>query len=245
MRTFRKWGSDVVVEDVTLLHNAVDKACVLEDLVGSYITIYKNVGLMHAKRVGRDINAHTKAFDPESFAAMFEKAVAEFMYGKGFNRIMLMRQTFMEFLVDMLQSQVTFGDSPSPSTLTDWIQSIVQSPQFYRWQAMRIARTESTAASNYGAMKSAEEFGYAMTKEWMSAHDSRTRRKPDDEYDHRQMDGKKVNYEEPFEFHSKEGVVDKIMFPGDPQGHAGNVINCRCTVSLRPRRDKEGNLIRL
>ena len=37
---------------------------------------------------------------------------------------------------------------------------------------------------------------------------------------------------------------EKMMFPGDIKGSAGNVINCRCTVAQIPKRDSKGRLIR-
>jgi hypothetical protein len=35
------------------------------------------------------------------------------------------------------------------------------------------------------------------------------------------------------------------MFPGDPKGSAGNVVNCRCSVAQVVRRDKDGNIMRV
>jgi len=37
-----------------------------------------------------------------------------------------------------------------------------------------------------------------------------------------------------------------LQFPGDQKnGSAGNVINCRCAVAQRVKRDKNGNIIRV
>ena len=79
-----------------------------------------------------------------------------------------------------------------------------------------------------------------MAKEWISATDKRTRRKPANEYDHVEMDGKKITRYEKFNFNNGKDFLD---YPGDPTGEAGNVINCRCAISLTPIKDKEGNLI--
>lgn len=35
----------------------------------------------------------------------------------------------------------------------------------------------------------------------------------------------------------------ELMYAGDPQGGASQVINCRCTIRFEAKRDKEGNLI--
>ena len=37
---------------------------------------------------------------------------------------------------------------------------------------------------------------------------------------------------------------EMLSFPGDPKGRAGNVVNCRCTVAIVPKRDSQGNLVR-
>ena len=54
----------------------------------------------------------------------------------------------------------------------------------------------------------------------------------------------KVPADQPFKVPSKSGVQD-MMYPGDPNGSAGNVINCRCSSAIVPRRDKDGRLIRV
>ena len=34
-----------------------------------------------------------------------------------------------------------------------------------------------------------------------------------------------------------------VVGSGDPKGSAGNVINCRCSVAVVPKRDDNGNLV--
>ena len=36
---------------------------------------------------------------------------------------------------------------------------------------------------------------------------------------------------------------DKLRHPGDPKASAGSVINCRCNMALKPKRDERGRLI--
>lgn len=84
-----------------------------------------------------------------------------------------------------------------------------------------IARTETHTAANFGAQAAAELTGLPMMREWVSAMDDRTR--DTDESDHVDADGQVVGMREPFIVSGEE-----LMFPGDPNGSAGNVINCRC-----------------
>ena len=83
-----------------------------------------------------------------------------------------------------------------------------------------IARTETHSAGNYGALKSADEVGLPMVKEWISDNTpGRTRE------DHLDADGQTVPKDEPF-------IVggESLMFPGDPAGSASQIINCRCST---------------
>jgi hypothetical protein len=100
--------------------------------------------------------------------------------------------------------------------------------QTYRGRATTIARTEVISASNYGVLEAAEQAGAAVRKSWLATFDGRTRQAPEDEYDHVAMHGRTVKMKEKF-----NAGGDLLRFPGDPSGHAANIINCRCAV--RPR----------
>jgi hypothetical protein len=94
-----------------------------------------------------------------------------------------------------------------------------------KFRAEAIARTESMAAlhqSQDEAMRQGISQG-AIEKEnveymWHATHDDRTRDS------HRVMDGQVVKQDEPFI--TGNGVA--LMYPGDPNGPADEVINCRC-----------------
>lgn len=102
-----------------------------------------------------------------------------------------------------------------------------------RWRARMIARTEVHGAANYGAYEAAKRTDLPMQKEWISAIDKRTRSlESGDQYGHLEFNGTKTGMDEPFVFTAKDGSQDRIMFPGDPDGAAGNVINCRCALGF-------------
>lgn len=88
---------------------------------------------------------------------------------------------------------------------------------------IRNARTAITGAQNAGRQASYERaaaMGIQVTKRWMAAMDGRTRDS------HRHMDGVEVPYNKPFV--TPLGSV--MMYPGDINGKAGDVYNCRCTM---------------
>ena len=86
----------------------------------------------------------------------------------------------------------------------------------------RYARTAMTGAQNAGrieAMHDAQRMGIKVKKKWIATLDSRTRDA------HADLDGQVQEVDKPF-----DSELGKIMYPGDPEAHPGNVWNCRCTL---------------
>jgi len=95
-----------------------------------------------------------------------------------------------------------------------------------RWphRAVTVARTETLAAVNAGVYRSAqleaqERGDPAPFKQWIATADPRTRDT------HREADKQRTLLSEPF----RVGAAS-LLFPGDPTGPAGEVINCRCSM---------------
>lgn len=90
--------------------------------------------------------------------------------------------------------------------------------------AMRIARTEGHRIQVQGAMDAcykAKDVGADVVKQWDSTLDGRTRPS------HQKVDGEIRELDEPFS--------NGLMFPGDPDGGAAEVVNCRCALLQRAR----------
>lgn len=88
-----------------------------------------------------------------------------------------------------------------------------------RASAVRAARTAVTGAQNGGRMDSyaaAEKMGIKLKKQWLATLDNRTR------HSHAMLDGEKVDQDKKFS--------NGCRFPGDPQGPAWEIYNCRCTL---------------
>lgn len=85
--------------------------------------------------------------------------------------------------------------------------------------AMKAARTAMTSAHSLGKLKGYERaagMGIDVEKRWLAALDSRTRGS------HRHMDGETVKLDAEFS--------NGLRYPGDPDGPASEVYNCRCTL---------------
>jgi len=89
-------------------------------------------------------------------------------------------------------------------------------------RALTVARTTVIAASNAGSYAQASLLAGegGMRKRWVATEDNRVRP------DHHNADGQTVAMTSPF---SVGGWP--MMYPGDPNGPADEVINCRCTIS--------------
>lgn len=94
-----------------------------------------------------------------------------------------------------------------------------------KYRAELIARTESCSTMNAGSMVLYGAEGIQM-KEWISVQDDRTRDS------HLVMDGVVVPITDKFEVPATSQSEGAWMeYPGDPSAPAGEVCNCRCTVS--------------
>lgn len=114
------------------------------------------------------------------------------------------------------------------------LMKIVNKSNFYKWQALRIARTETTFAMNQAAQISGEVSGVVMEKVWITSIDGREREI------HRYANGQAVPLDGFF-------IVggEKMKFPGDwlNGASAKNLVNCRCACGNRAKRDANGELI--
>ena len=92
------------------------------------------------------------------------------------------------------------------------------------YSAMRITRTEAHRISQqaaYDALKKAKDNGADVVKQWDATLDKRTRPS------HARVDGEIRELDEPFS--------NGLMKPGDPNGRAAEVINCRCQLLQRAK----------
>ena len=208
--------------------------------------IHLEIGKTHGVRVGSGINKNIKSFGISEFLASYEKDLVKYFFNFAGTKIETIKQSYVNSLMKALKKLYVknYDTADVAQALFDefiFPEKWYKGDSYYSWQALRIARTESTAAANYAALQAAEVSGYMMVKEWISATDHRTRdHKKGDEYDHLHMNGQQVPLRDEFVFNDGD---DKLQYPGDPTGEAGNIINCRCTVAPIPARDTNGNLI--
>ena len=91
-------------------------------------------------------------------------------------------------------------------------------------KTLRIAKTEGHRIQNesaYNVQVRAKEKGANIVKQWDSTLDSRTRES------HQKLDGEIVNVNEKFS--------NGLLYPGDSNGTASEVVNCRCALLQRAK----------
>jgi len=98
-------------------------------------------------------------------------------------------------------------------------------------RARTIVRTETVRATNFTQMAAADNENFEMEKQWIAIEDNRTR----SSHSHAGVDGERIALDDKF--------TNELLFPGDPEGEAEEVINCRCTLGYFAKRDLNGNLV--
>ena len=91
-------------------------------------------------------------------------------------------------------------------------------------KSLRIAKTEGhriQCESAYNVQLKAKEKGADIVKQWDSTLDSRTRPT------HQKLDGELVKVDEKFS--------NGLLYPGDSNGIASEVVNCRCALLQRAK----------
>jgi hypothetical protein len=202
-----------------------------EDIFKMFVEIYQTIGFDYANRLAKDLAILEKK-DNVLFNENLLREIVLYLQSNGGVKITSVSETLADDIIKAIKAQL--GQNATVVDLQRVILNIVNKTQtFYRFQALRIARTETTAASGFAAIQRAKESNLVLIKEWISVNDNRTR------LDHRLEQGQKVDLDEPFIMSDKS----ELQYPGDINGTAKQVINCRCTIAFSGKRDAEGNLM--
>lgn len=212
------------------------------DLVKEIQRLYRIVGVRHANITTRDLKKQEK----NSFIYLQVK-------GFGFNAEWV--QFMMEYLKLHLIERITFDVNATTRNFlmrvlnrsinegmgVDETVRLLDGSGFSEMQAARIVRTEVNRAANVGVLAAGGTYEWEMQKEWVSVHDFRTRgTDPDDHASHVELGGTVIDFDDSF-VDSRNG--DHLQSPGDPKASAASTINCRCHLTLKPKRDSRGRLI--
>ena len=244
-RAFSNMANDINFNSMTptTYEMYVETSVSTEAMQAAYIELYSTIGIAHGKRMGRIINKDTKNFVADLFIEEYRTNLINWIINNAGSRIVSVRATYVDYIKGIIEQGVK--DGKTIVQIAKEIQVMIKKPNFYRWQALRIARTETTAAANRGAVQAGENSRLVYEKVWVSGDDARVRTRPKSQYDHREMNGKRVDKDQPFNVNG-----ELIMYAGAPQtvsgapSHGQNIINCRCANLIVVKKDSNGRPIR-
>jgi hypothetical protein len=170
------------------------------------------VHLMVSMARGMATKDNTTATGPGSDA--YQQAIAGYAQRNAKKKAAQIGSTTFDIVTSAMATEPD-QDNPLQSDLAKDIQDAVADVSAAR--ARTIARTETHGASQDATFETVQVLGLDVTKEWVSTLDDRTRDS------HVEADGQEVEMHERFELE-----YDDLMYPGDPDGEAIEVINCRC-----------------
>jgi hypothetical protein len=162
------------------------------------------------------------AYNPDKTWSVKNTAAAKF--SKKLKKLVPdMNKHSAEVMLNAFKHAIERGDTPSErAQLVQEVSAQAakgEAGPFTMQRAMRISRTMSTAAANGGKLEGWKQSDVVTKKLWRSANQSRTRKS------HKKANGQEKPLDEPFEVGD-----DELMHPGDPNGSAKEIVNCRCTM---------------
>jgi len=211
-------ASDIMVgqyESTQNIQGADDHAKQIKDIL---LEDYADAIEKFARRI---LNAAKARHGPDNIKvdeqSFFERLVQTYLAERGLDKISDdIAGTTKQQLLNAIRAGQRAGEGQQ--AIGQQLRDAV--PRLSSARAGVIARTETHAASNFANEEAAKETGLELQKEWIAAMGERTRN------DHSDADGQTVGRDEPF-------VVggEQLKYPGDPNGSAANIINCRCVVA--------------
>ena len=225
----------------TLDYNAISDKAIKKTIQKLHLAMGVKMAQISSKVVKRSVKGHYEALEVKSAETdLFSYTILQYLQTQGLDQLAAditntTKDQIRRYLVQSAEQNLTL-----PETIV-----LLRGAGITDYRAELIARTETGRAANIGSMVGATSTGLVTMKEWIAAKDNRTRRIPRDQFDHYNMDGKKLPIDETFKLQNKKGGFDLMLHPCDSSGSAADVCNCRCTLGYEAQRDKNGKLLKL
>lgn len=199
-------------------------------MADAYLKCYQEVGIARAGWVYKNITAiatgNYAKNDPISFfSERWRKLMSYFFHTKAGDRIKDVNDTTKQTIQKTLDEMQTLPISMQATEMVNRLDD----PDYNRMRALRIARTETTAAANYGAFLGGDSSDYEVAKMWVSVLDNNTRPA------HAAANGETVAIDTFFWVMGEE-----MQYPGDLNGSAANCVQCRCCLAIVPLENEMG-----
>ena len=225
----------------TLDYNAISDKAIKKTIQKLHLAMGVKMAQISSKVVKRSVKGHYEALEVKSAETdLFSYTILQYLQTQGLDQLaaditQTTKDQIRRYLVQSAEQNLTL-----PETIV-----LLRGAGIKDYRAELISRKETGRAANIGSMVGATSTGLVTIKEWIAAKDNRTRRIPRDQFDHYNMDGKKIPMDETFKLQNKKGGFDLMLHPCDSSGSAADVCNCRCTLGYEAQRDKNGKLLKL
>ena len=199
-----------------------------------FIDIYTVTGVDFAKKqidLIKSGNPNLKLKqDWEILESQWVRDMREFAVTRCAQKIQISTRTLFEDIVNVSRS--VFTQVPETGWGADRIAKEImkRQGQIDAFRALRIARTEIVGASNEGSFLGAQSFPVEVNKVWVATFDGKGRP------EHENMHDTSIKLSEKFvvPLPPTIGGESEMDYPGDPDAHPANVIQCRCGVVYEP-----------
>lgn len=205
-----------ISETIIEMNLALNEKSLEEVLFKIHYSIGLEFGRITGRQFRRENPIQLKAFQPLSnFDKEFQEHLLEYFRIYGGSQIKELTKTAVKAIMVEIRKSAKLGETEDQ--MRDRIFKRVNKKDFYSWQALRIARTETTIAMNEAQSLSMISSGAEMDKIWISRMDGRERES------HHLAHNQKV---------TESGLflvgTSKMKFPGDrSHGAPGKeIINC-------------------
>jgi hypothetical protein len=193
-----------------------------------YEEYYEETGLHFANWYFKNYKKFTKKESADQYQNQWRTSFASYGAAVAKTNVTLVQGTALKTLIALTTK---LSRDPEWQALGAAEQARILRRQFdgySKYQAERFIRTETTAISNKAILESATTIfpKDQLQKEWSTALDGRERDS------HARADGQTVPFNQPFIVQGEE-----LMEPGDRNGSASNVVNCRCAAIPVPIED--------
>jgi len=185
-------------------------------------TLHVYCGIVNGHRVYKELKSQKKTGGPRNVQWTID--VLDYFKEHNLRLVGNITENTRGQLLKILQQGVQAGYG------SEKIARMMKDAGLRKARALKIARTETVRATNYGGWLAAFDLGIKVEKQWIATHDSRTRDT------HMQIDGQVVDMDAKFTVPNG----DELFLPGDPEAPAAETINCRCTTGFVPIRNDQG-----
>ena len=222
-------GTDLAVRNVTVTGYTLPQEF-RQALIASIATIWTDAAMISRTLVEGQFAKSLKS------ASLIDLVLADFVDSFGRARVESISNTTVSIVVDKVRRGLARGQSKD-----ELIRQILnESPAVAAGRARTIVANEAHTMAQYTSQRVAEASGKLLIKVWNSVNDERTRdfglpglTGSSSDFDHRSMNGQTRPLSDSFAVPTRLGGFELLQFPGDPNGSAGNVINCRCIQTYK------------